>query len=669
MRFKRLMALLTISLISHASKAHPVAYSTFDSCCLVLDSVGQLASTLPDSCGLSDVLGYYAPGDGGGGNFYWNAASTATPVQGMIVKVTSLTTGRWFRRYTNSGYFPIAWFGGIISANINTDTTTDNTIPLRTAMKYIFDLNPNFTNNNNGAFDQATGAWITFSNGFYRFTDSVQFIPGIGIQGAGRAGTVFVADMENKTTFQRTPSYRSLFICYMGNIIPGGGTFGNNAFKDFSITSSYSTGGNTVPFHWTLKNGIELRNGFYDVEDININSSDSAGIYAFDLIQTVFKRVRIDNCGAYGFWLSFDPSNPSNTTTTTNFLDCYFRTTRRGPGFFCNGPVISSGFFGGILENNGLEDSTAGQGALFLGDSTNIGNFKLYTVHFAFYGTDFERNCAEKVKTDCASVLIDQSCRYTGQPAQGISDMYFRNSVVSWSNRWYQGNVPSGATDLIVSSNTPTSSLLQLDLPEYNPAEMTFYDGSGIAHPYNWLTGMKLFCLQSNGVGFIGYTGNETSDESWNLRAYADSVNLGTTVIPGSASPHVQLIGMDTLTGRLYKDWKGPSSAQITTALGYIPGTNFVTVTSSYAALTNYARTIINLNATSGTITLPDPTQAASQGKYYLVRVNTTGQTATVATVADSIEVSLGVFAPTATVTTVPAQGWVSDGTNWRIGN
>lgn len=43
------------------------------------------------------VLGYYTPGDGGGGQFYWDAASTETDNGGTIIKVTSITTGRWLR--------------------------------------------------------------------------------------------------------------------------------------------------------------------------------------------------------------------------------------------------------------------------------------------------------------------------------------------------------------------------------------------------------------------------------------------------------------------------------------------------------------------------------------------------------------------------------------------
>lgn len=54
------------------------------------------------------LLGYYTPGDGGGGDFYWDAVSTENDNNGTIVK-GSAATGRWKRLY--SGDLFAAWFG------------------------------------------------------------------------------------------------------------------------------------------------------------------------------------------------------------------------------------------------------------------------------------------------------------------------------------------------------------------------------------------------------------------------------------------------------------------------------------------------------------------------------------------------------------------------------
>ncbi|RPE09230.1 hypothetical protein EGT74_19715 [Chitinophaga lutea] len=66
---------------------------------------------------LVTVLGYHAPADGGGGDFYWNATSAAGE-DGGTVFTTGQPTGRWIRIET----FPVnvKWFG---AKGVNTDDT------------------------------------------------------------------------------------------------------------------------------------------------------------------------------------------------------------------------------------------------------------------------------------------------------------------------------------------------------------------------------------------------------------------------------------------------------------------------------------------------------------------------------------------------------------------
>lgn len=56
-----------------------------------------------------DVLGYYEKGDGGGGLFYWDSASTEVDNGGTIIEATGISTGRWKRRF--SGSVNVKWFG------------------------------------------------------------------------------------------------------------------------------------------------------------------------------------------------------------------------------------------------------------------------------------------------------------------------------------------------------------------------------------------------------------------------------------------------------------------------------------------------------------------------------------------------------------------------------
>src|SRR5450432_2178717 len=58
-----------------------------------------------------NVLGFYAAGDGGGGEFYWDGTLTTTPVAGVIIQSASVATGRWVRIISDGTSLNIKWFG------------------------------------------------------------------------------------------------------------------------------------------------------------------------------------------------------------------------------------------------------------------------------------------------------------------------------------------------------------------------------------------------------------------------------------------------------------------------------------------------------------------------------------------------------------------------------
>ena len=56
------------------------------------------------------VAGFYTPNDGGGGDFWWDSASTETENTISVIKAPDVVTGRWKRLMPN-GYVSLRWFG------------------------------------------------------------------------------------------------------------------------------------------------------------------------------------------------------------------------------------------------------------------------------------------------------------------------------------------------------------------------------------------------------------------------------------------------------------------------------------------------------------------------------------------------------------------------------
>lgn len=97
-----------------------------------------------EGSGKASVAGYYAAGDGGGGDFYWDAASTETDNGGTVIKVTAVTTGRWKRLY--SGAVNAQWFGNTAAGLIT--AATINAMPVDIDSDIVYDSAANPSNVN-----------------------------------------------------------------------------------------------------------------------------------------------------------------------------------------------------------------------------------------------------------------------------------------------------------------------------------------------------------------------------------------------------------------------------------------------------------------------------------------------------------------------------------------
>ena len=76
------------------------------------------------------VLGYHAPGDGGGGDFYWDGISSAADDGGIVFRPDSNpTSGRW-KRLIEDRPVSVTWFGATGRDN------TDDTAAIQAAIDY-----------------------------------------------------------------------------------------------------------------------------------------------------------------------------------------------------------------------------------------------------------------------------------------------------------------------------------------------------------------------------------------------------------------------------------------------------------------------------------------------------------------------------------------------------
>ncbi len=64
------------------------------------------------------VRGYSVPGDGGGGDFYWDDLSVETDNIGTIIQSTGIGTGRW-KRVISNDYYNVLWFGADRNGAVN----------------------------------------------------------------------------------------------------------------------------------------------------------------------------------------------------------------------------------------------------------------------------------------------------------------------------------------------------------------------------------------------------------------------------------------------------------------------------------------------------------------------------------------------------------------------
>lgn len=94
-----------------------------------VNTISALLSMNPATSNEVYVKGYYSTGDLGGGEFYYDSGSSATPNNGTIFQSSYISTGRWFR-VLNGTRVNARWFGACGNGS------TNDTNALQAALDY-----------------------------------------------------------------------------------------------------------------------------------------------------------------------------------------------------------------------------------------------------------------------------------------------------------------------------------------------------------------------------------------------------------------------------------------------------------------------------------------------------------------------------------------------------
>jgi hypothetical protein len=239
------------------------------------------------------VQGYYAPGDGGGGSFTWNAASTATDNGGTIIKATSVTTGRFNLLYTGS--YDLRQFGA-------RGVGGDDTASIQSAVNAL----------------NATGGRIYCSSGQYGLSSTIQIASQFPIYLDGDGGW----------TSQNLLAVSSCFVAL--NALPngmirwqtpngnrndsGGGGIQRCAFTDATPrTNAVTAALNLVDFNLSY------------VRDCYFHELLGSAIVTDFCVMSSIDRCVIRYCGntgAYALSLGTQEIDDNHVTQSTTVRDC-----------------------------------------------------------------------------------------------------------------------------------------------------------------------------------------------------------------------------------------------------------------------------------------------------------------------------------------------------------
>ncbi|WP_118949506.1 glycosyl hydrolase family 28-related protein [Taibaiella helva] len=150
---------------------------------MTITNISQLKTTAPSGSDTATVLGYYTPGDGGGGTFYWDALSTESDDTGTIFETTASATGRWKRLYSTP--LNVQWFGA------KGNGIADDTAAIQAAIGFGGILGYKGTVNNTTYRVAGFSVFFPATKNGYRITNTLKVPPYCSLLGEAGGGYFF----------------------------------------------------------------------------------------------------------------------------------------------------------------------------------------------------------------------------------------------------------------------------------------------------------------------------------------------------------------------------------------------------------------------------------------------------------------------------------------------
>ncbi|QDP58359.1 MAG: hypothetical protein Unbinned664contig1000_40 [Prokaryotic dsDNA virus sp.] len=263
------------------------------------------------------VKGYYASGDGGEGNFWYDSSDTTSADNGGTIIVDA--AGRRWKRNLGGVQLTVKMFGarGV--------TSEDSTSAFNNAISWL------------STSPAIGGGSLYVPNGDYKVTDTVTLMPGVIIIGESRRSTrIYSYITDGSPTFERPlpdpdsfgSSYFSLGMMNLGII--GYGSDGNGTDTGIGIYIADSNKVNIA--HVDINNfidaqGLVVRSGafqsayrYIDIVNCNVGLEVTGGSGSPNHITTIFfTGIQCSGCALYGgaVFEAYD----------TGFYNCTFQDT------------------------------------------------------------------------------------------------------------------------------------------------------------------------------------------------------------------------------------------------------------------------------------------------------------------------------------------------------